>query len=74
MMQKNFEMTEPLARGYSSESSQQELSNQYQQDRFQIFFKNLCVLVLWPKVALALEGLTVTKCLRGLTKLQVHLN
>ena len=26
---------------------------------FRWFFQNLCVLALWPKVALALEGLTI---------------
>ena len=34
-----------------------ELSNEYQHDRVQIVFKNICVIVLWMKVALALEGL-----------------
>ena len=33
MMQKYWEMTETLARGYSSESTQQELSNEYQHGR-----------------------------------------
>ena len=50
-------MTETLANGYSSESTQQELSNEYQHDRVQMFFKNLCIPVLWMKVASALEGL-----------------
>ena len=50
-------MTETLTHGYSSESTQQELSNEYQQDRVQMFFKNLCDVVLRMKVALALEGL-----------------
>ena len=54
MMQK---MTEILAHGYSSESTQRELSNEYQHDRVQMVFKNLCVPVLWMEVALALEGL-----------------
>ena len=39
---------------YSSESSQQEPSNEYQHNRV---FKNLCIFVLWMKVALALEVL-----------------
>ena len=34
-----------------------ELSNEYQHDRAQIVFKNICILVLWAKVALASEGL-----------------
>ena len=50
-------MTETLANGYSSESSQQELSNECQHERVSMVFRNLCVLVLWTKVALALEGL-----------------
>ena len=50
-------MTEPLANGYSSESTQRELSDEYQHDRVKMVFKNLCVLVLWTKVASALEGL-----------------
>ena len=49
-------MTETLADGYSSESTQQELSNEYQYDRVEVF-KDSFVLVLWTKVALALEGL-----------------
>ena len=57
MMQKNFEMTETLAYGYSSESTPRELSNEYQNDRVYTFFQNLYILVLWMKVALALEGL-----------------
>ena len=47
-------MTETLANGYSPESTQRELSNEYQHDRVQ----KLCFLVLWKKVASALEGLT----------------
>ena len=50
-------MTEILAHGHSYESTQGELSDVYQHDRVLLFFKNLCVLVLWTKVALALEGL-----------------
>ena len=50
-------MTETLANGYSSESTQRELSNEYQHDRVWMVFKNLCICVLWSKVALALEGL-----------------
>ena len=33
MMQKNWKMIETMAYGYSSESTQQELSNEYQYDR-----------------------------------------
>ena len=59
-MQKAWKMTETLAHGYSSESAQSELSNEYQHDRVQMVFKNLCVLVLWTKVAPAYEGLRDT--------------
>ena len=48
-------MTETLVNRYLSESTQREVSNKYQHDRVKMgFFKNLCVLVLWTKVALAL--------------------
>ena len=49
-------MIETLANGYSSESTQWELSNEYQHDRVWKVFKNVCALVLWTKVASALEG------------------
>ena len=48
-------MTETLADGYSSESTQRELSNEYQRDGVYMFvFFNLCIPVLWTKVASAL--------------------
>ena len=50
-------MTETLAYGYSSESAQRELSNEYQHSRVSMVFKNLCIPVLRAKVASALEGL-----------------
>ena len=50
-------MTETLSHGYSSESTQRRVSNEYQHDRVSMVFKNLCDLVYWTKVALALEGL-----------------
>ena len=50
-------MTETLAYGYSSESTQLELSND--NDRVKMDFKNLCILELWMKVAIAWEGLMV---------------
>ena len=50
-------MTENMVNGYSSESTQRELSNEYQHDRVEMVFKNLSILVLWTKVASALEGL-----------------
>ena len=50
-------MIESMANGYSSESTQRELSNEYPHDRVWMVIKNLCMLVLWTKVASALEGL-----------------
>ena len=52
-------MTETLSHGYSCESTQRELSNEYQYDRVKMFFKNLCVIVHWTKVVSALEGLRI---------------
>ena len=52
-------MPETMANGYSSESTQRELSNEYQHDRVQMVIKNL---VLWTKVASALEGLKAAGC------------
>ena len=57
MVQKPWNMTETLTYGYSSESTQRELSNEYQQDSVSMFFKNLFVLVIWTNVGLALEWL-----------------
>ena len=37
-----MKMTETLAHEYSSESTQQEISNEYQHDTVKKFFKNLC--------------------------------
>ena len=53
-------MTENLSHGYSSESTQQELSNEYQRDKVKMVFKNLCLLELRMKVVSALEGLNDT--------------
>ena len=50
-------MTETLGNGYSSESAQRELSNEYQHDRVWMVYKYLCICVLWTKVVSALEGL-----------------
>ena len=48
---------ETLANGYSSESTPRELSNEYQHEWVWMVIKNLCIFVLWMKVASALEGL-----------------
>ena len=44
--------------GYTFESTQRELSNEYQYHRVKMVFRNLCILVLWTEVAIALEGLS----------------
>ena len=49
-------MIETLANGYSSESTHQELSDEYQHDRVLMIFKIICILMLWTKVTSALEG------------------
>ena len=48
--------TETLEHGHSSESTQRELSNEYQHDRVVMVFKDICGLVLWTEVASALGG------------------
>ena len=53
-------MTETMANGYSSESTQQDLSNGYQHDRVSIVFKDFCIFLPWTKVASSLEGLTLS--------------
>ena len=50
-------MTKIMAYGYSHESTQRELSNEYQDDRVKMDLRNICIMVLWTKVAPALEGL-----------------
>ena len=44
-----------MAHGYSSDSDQKDISNEYHYDRVYIVFNNF---VVWRKVASALEGLT----------------
>ena len=53
----NRKKTETLAHGYSSKSIQQQLSKEYQHDRVLMSFRNLCVLVLWKKIASGLKRL-----------------
>ena len=50
-------MTETMAYGYSSESTQRELSNEYQHDRVWMILNYLCDFVLWTEVASAMEVL-----------------
>ena len=56
MMAKTGEVTETMANGYSSESTQRELSNKYQHDRVKIMSIIFCFLVHWTKVTSAAEG------------------
>ena len=44
-------MTETIAKRYSSESTLEEQSNGYLQDSVHMVVKNLCLLVLWRKLA-----------------------
>ena len=76
-------MTETLVYRYSSESTQRELSNEYQHDRVWMFFEKLCVLVLWVKVPSALEGfnpqldtllyILIPPCFKSLNYLEWHI-
>ena len=50
-----------MAYEYSDDSTQWELSNEYQHDRVEMVFNNLCVIVLWMKEASALVGLLIYK-------------
>ena len=50
-------MTETLANWYSSDRAQQELSNDYQQDRVWINFEHFSSFISCVKVAAALKGL-----------------
>ena len=50
-------MIETLANGYSYESAQRELSNEYQHDRVTMIFIIFCFFVHWTKVTSASEGL-----------------
>ena len=71
MMRKTSNMTENMAYGYSSESTQQALSNDSNMTRFRWFSNIFEFLCFWMKVALALEGSIITSiqsyraCLNG---------
>ena len=53
--EKKLKMTETLAHGCSFESTQRELSKEYQYDRVKIVLKIICVLALRRRAASALE-------------------
>ena len=50
-------MTETMANGYSYDSTQRELSNEYQHDRLKMIFIMFLLFVHWMKVTSAAEGL-----------------
>ena len=51
-------MIKILAHGYPSESTlSKRRPIKYQHEKVQMVLEKLCILVLWTKVALALEGL-----------------
>ena len=56
MMQKNKKINQTLADGYSSESNQGELSDEYQHGKVYMVFKELCIFVVLTKLASALGG------------------
>ena len=56
-MMQTLKMIETLAHGYSPENTQRQLFNEYQHDRVGMVLRNLGVLLLWTKVATALNGL-----------------
>ena len=58
MLHKSLRIIETLVYGYSSWSTQEELSNEYQHDRVDMVFKNLSILVFRTKVASVSGGLT----------------
>ena len=73
-MQKSEKMIETLAHGYSSDSTQRELSNEYQHDKVKIVIKNCCIIVLWMKLSSALGGLrTILVVLRVYGMVFLHI-
>ena len=57
LCEKSRKMTETLANWYSSDRAQQELSNEYQQDRVWMDLKHLSDFISCVKIAAALKGL-----------------
>ena len=51
-----------MANGYSSDSTQRELPNEYQHDRVRMIFIIICFFVHMKKVTSAAEGLILHKC------------
>ena len=62
LCKKTEKMIEMLACGYSSDSTQRDLSNEYQHDKGWMVFRNRCIFVPRTKVALAFEGLRASMC------------
>ena len=63
-------MTETLANRYSSERTQQELSNEYQQDRVWMDFKHLSDFIFCVEIAAALKGLKPEYGETGMLKIE----
>ena len=59
MANKKWKITETLAHGYSSESTQWELSDKNQDDRVYMDYKNLCILVLFDESSLSIGTATL---------------
>ena len=55
-------MTETLVNGYLSDSTQQELSNEYPHDSVKMIFKNLCVIVLLKVSSLSITRINFKAC------------
>ena len=55
-------MTETLANGYPSESTQRELSYEYPHDLVMMIFIIICFFVHWTKINSAANSLRVLSC------------
>ena len=71
-MTKSSEITETMENGYSSDSTQRELSNEYQHDRVKMIF--VFYLLFWPfdGSKLVVEGLNCVHYLLCQVTLTVH--
>ena len=63
-----------MACGYSSDSTLQELSFEYQHNRVKMVFKTFCIFLPWTKIASARKGFnpfTLRAVKRGLTIMEI---
>ena len=60
MMQKNWKMTETLTCGYSYDSTQRDISNEYQHDRVYMFFLNCLYFSTMDENSLSMERVKLT--------------